>query len=405
MVTLLACLVLSEPTFSASRFDLGERLKQFDSAWLATKDSAKREAAVKEVSAAVARFFSGRFGPACRALDKGTEALVGKADPGQAVTIRFATPIVEPGGKAKLEATWAYDGGHPTTIRVGRLETRLSPGEPGVIELDAGPREGTLAIEVWVGQTKRTAPLSVVKDFDRRLAALDQAKDRVARDLAAGIKDSRSGGETTMAIAEVLLLAERLEHGKVEREGVREVRYARQGSTVLRAAFPEKLAKPTTVVIALHGAGGSENLFFEGYGGGLAAKEATRRGWVFLSPRATSAAAADSLAWLREVWKLDPKRIFVMGHSMGGGLALGSGALKPTALALFAPAAGSIPEDLASTPVFLGVGKQEMAMLATSAQRLRPKVTEFREYSPCEHLMIVADGLPDAYRFFEKQGG
>ncbi len=94
-----------------------------------------------------------------------------------------------------------------------------------------------------------------------------------------------------------------------------------------------------------------------------------------------------------------------MGHSMGGGLALGSGALKPTALALFAPAAGSIPEDLASTPVFLGVGKQEMAMLATSAQRLRPKVTEFREYSPCEHLMIVADGLPDAYRFFEKQGG
>lgn len=41
MISLLACLILSEPSFSATRFDLGERLKQFDRAWLATRDVAK----------------------------------------------------------------------------------------------------------------------------------------------------------------------------------------------------------------------------------------------------------------------------------------------------------------------------------------------------------------------------
>jgi predicted esterase len=165
------------------------------------------------------------------------------------------------------------------------------------------------------------------------------------------------------------------------------------------------LTDPPTVVVALHGAGGSENLFFEGYGGGLAVEEAIRRGWVFLSPRATSSATADSLAWLKEVWGVEPKRVFVMGHSMGGGLALGTGSLKPTGLALFAPAAGAVPESLAKTPIFLAVGKQEMSMLLANAGRMREKVTEFKEYAPCEHLMIVADAVPDAYRFLEKLKG
>lgn len=405
MVNLIALLLIAEPSYSATRFDLGERLKQFDAVWLVTKDSSKREAAVKEVSSAVTSFFSGRFSAACQALDRGTEALQGSRDPSRAITLRVLPAVVEPGAKAALEATWAYDGGSPLEVAIGGKTARLNPGEKGSLEFEVGASEGMQTFEARIGATKRTVLVSVVQDFDKRLNALESAKDRVARDLAAGLRDSRTGGETTIAVAEVLALGEAIERGKIERKDIREVRYARQGSTVLRAAFPEKLAEPTTVVIALHGAGGSENLFFEGYGGGLAAKEATRRGWVFISPRATSAAAADSLAWLREVWKLDPKRIFVLGHSMGGGLALGSGALKPTALALFAPAAGTIPDGLATTPIFLAVGKQEMAMLATTAQRLRPKVAEFREYSPCEHLMIVADALPDAYRFFERQGG
>lgn len=405
MVSLIALLLVAEPSFSATRFDLGERLKQFDAAWLTTKDRAKREAAVKEVSSAVTSFFSGRFGAASQALDKATEALNGKRDPGRAVTLRVAPAVVEPAAEATVEATWAYDGGAPVTVSIGGKEIRLDPGQKGSLEVEAGKAEGMQTFEARVGESTRKLSLSVVKDFERRLEALEKSKDRVARDLAAGLRDSRTGGETTLAIADILALGEAIEAGKTARKGVREVRYAKQGSTVLRAAFPKALTDPPTVVVALHGAGGSENLFFEGYGGGLAVEEAIRRGWVFLSPRATSSATADSLAWLKEVWGVEPKRVFVMGHSMGGGLALGTGSLKPTGLALFAPAAGAVPESLAKTPIFLAVGKQEMSMLLANAGRMREKVTEFKEYAPCEHLMIVADAVPDAYRFLEKLEG
>lgn len=407
---LIAALLLlaPQPVFQAGRYDMGVRLKALDKAWLASTDKAKRASAVKEVSGAVMAFFSGKNGDACLALDKATAALTGRSGAWQSVSVRFLPAMIEPGQEASLAVSWAYPAQDPVTVSLLGVEKEFKPGEGGTIKFTKPLKEGVNLAIVKVGPEKRTLALSVAKDFSSRLEKLKSAKNAIARDLAEGIQaGSGETVETTLPLAGLLVMAERLESGKTPVAELREIHYARHEKSVLRAAFPEKLSEPVTVVIGLHGAGGSENLFFEGYGGGLAVQEAIKRGWVFLSPRASGSAAADSLQWLREVREIKASRVFVMGHSMGGGLALGSGALKPAAVAVFAPAASGIPSNLAETPIFLAVGAQEMGMLKNGATKMSEAVKkkgEYREYDPCEHLMIVADAVPDAYRFFDHVG-
>ena len=155
------------------------------------------------------------------------------------------------------------------------------------------------------------------------------------------------------------------------------------------------------------GAGG-ENMFFDAYGGGMAVTEALKRGWVFVSPHPTPNAAADCLQWLRQRRGLNVGHLYVMGHGSGGALALGSGGLtpRPSAVALFAPAATSIPPALGSVPIYMAVGKQDElrgASVRALATGLSGRLDcQFEEFDPCEHVMIVADALPSAFRFFDR---
>lgn len=394
----------------AGRYEMGERLKWLESQWLATKDTVKRSEAVKHVSSAVAAFFSMRTSDACRALDNARAVLEGRG-PGaaDAIALRPSERVFAPGETAAILQFWAYEPPVSSlTIRIKNQTLSARRGETMTISIspDELPRvDGDVAIEAEVGGRRQFVRFSIVRDFEDRLGKLKNSASRMARELAEGIEAaSNDQAETFLPIARMLQDAEALDAGRLTPGDVEEVLYAKQANTVLRAWVPKSAPKEATVVIALHGAGGSENLFFEGYGAGLAVQEAKKRGWVFLSPRATPSAARDALKWLEEVRGIQPKRLFVMGHSMGGGLALGTGELKPTAIALFAPAARSIPENLSRTPIFLAVGKQEMMMLRTGALGLAETVKkqgEFKEYDPCEHLMIVAEALPDAYRFFD----
>ena len=84
-------------------------------------------------------------------------------------------------------------------------------------------------------------------------------------------------------------------------------------------------SKPLPLIVAFHGSGGDENMFMDGYGAGLIKKLAAERKAVLATPRtepfagAGGAEAFDDL--LRAVgadYPIDPKRVFVLGHSMGG---------------------------------------------------------------------------------------
>jgi len=84
---------------------------------------------------------------------------------------------------------------------------------------------------------------------------------------------------------------------------------------------------PVPLVVALHGMGGDENSMFDSYGGTLK-REAARVGFAVVCPKGRDSASMyrgsaeqdvmDVLAEVRRDYKIDPNRIYLMGHSMGG---------------------------------------------------------------------------------------
>ncbi len=88
-----------------------------------------------------------------------------------------------------------------------------------------------------------------------------------------------------------------------------------------------KAGKPAPLVVALHGMGGDENSMFDFYGGQLK-REAERLGFVVVCPKGRDTASMyrgsaeqdvmDVIAETRRDYAIDPDRIYLMGHSMGG---------------------------------------------------------------------------------------
>ncbi|HLG96170.1 MAG TPA: prolyl oligopeptidase family serine peptidase [Bryobacteraceae bacterium] len=86
-------------------------------------------------------------------------------------------------------------------------------------------------------------------------------------------------------------------------------------------------SKPAPLLVALHGMGGDENSMFDGYKETLK-REAERVGFVVVCPKGRDsasmyrgAAEQDVLDAMKEVerdYRIDSKRVYLMGHSMGG---------------------------------------------------------------------------------------
>jgi predicted esterase len=94
----------------------------------------------------------------------------------------------------------------------------------------------------------------------------------------------------------------------------------------MRVYVPAKLdlEKSVPVVIALHGAGGDENMFMDAYGQGALKREADRVGFIAVSPATFFfTTRGDMLEPIIEdlglCYPVDRQRVYVLGHSMGGG--------------------------------------------------------------------------------------
>jgi predicted esterase len=398
---------LASANLEPTRFDLADRVKRLDEAWVANRDPKRREAAVAEVSGAVMAFFSGRTADACRALDRARAVLLDRPVSGlDALIVRSDPPVVNPNAKVQLKFGWAYPFSEKVTIRVLGDTYEVDSKLGLTVTMNAANTEGLQLVTIESAGSSRTFTLQVVNDFPARVAKLKASPQTSA--MAAALEQAAAGTyETEIPVLDWLTRGE-----IVLKEGwkaVEEVPAARSGSVPFRALIPKGARSDAPVVIALHGAGGSENMFFESYGAGVGPKEAQKRGWVFMSPRSVPGAVPACLAWLREERDITPRKVFVMGHSMGGAVALSKETLgaKPDALALFAPASGGrLPADTRGMPIFLAVGKQEMAMLRTTASQLGSEITarpnsKFKEYDRCEHLMIVAEAMTDAFAFFD----
>lgn len=420
MTGLLIASLLALQSPAPTRYDMGERLKALESRWLEA-DEAKRRAAVPYISQAVTSFFTQQFGPACKSLDSAGAALQGRELKSKdGVTLRLTPGYTSPEGRVRISVTWAYtlSDAQPVPVEFNGVTNYFKPGESGLIEMETsqlkmkleGLKDVSARLPIKVGTDLRHLPLFVGVKFKERSSALAAHPDADVSVIGSLLQSQAEGKtEQDLDLLNLVMLGETLAANQSSKAAVTDWPIAAEGSTRLRARFPSQIDPSETLVIALHGAGGSENLFFEGYGRGLAVTEAIKRKWAIIAPRSSATAVKDSLAWVKRIRGWTPKRVIVMGHSMGGGLALQSGSVppKPNAVVLFAPAGRQVPESLKEVPMYLAVGRQEIMMLGASAQEIRKSRESapnfrFNLVDPCEHLMIVADALPDAYKWLDE---
>lgn len=458
-----------------ARYELGRRVRVFEQSWAAHPDPAARRQASVALNEAVNQFFRMRLGEAGRAIARARFALEGEVEPSPArqwaesLAIAPERRLIDAGQTeltVTLSAFYASVGERPATARL-RLSWKPSgtgPGGPAggpdheqaIVELPqkvslplspATPGDQVLeAVIVVDGQAmaRSVVGVSVVERLAERLDTLSAAIDAWPADAAPELATERATArglrdqlrqlaegkplETDIPAAAWLAQCERLiaqvasgtpERG-TEHPGDRWLNLALPGGRTVpvRLFVPESAARgePLPIVVALHGAGGSENMFFDSYGAGAIVAECRQRGWLLVAPRSGpfgSLPPDEIVAALAKRYPVDRQRVFLVGHSMGAMQAVTAAARTPQRFAAVAALGGGGrvqgSEPLKALPFFVGVGTRDFARSGAQAlnqalTRLGVATVTFREYPDIEHLAIVQVALPDVFAFFESAG-
>jgi predicted esterase len=447
---------------AADRADLGRAYLRLETQVARVPPSeAQRRDANRRFDGLTMLFFAGRFGPAIRQvaeLEADLRGLEG-AERDDFLRLLECRWSIEPaiatlGGLPPLRViatalsgagAGGGDGQVPdaaiaAVLRGPAGETRsarLRAGETLALDLDAAPlRPGRwrLFAEVAVGDPVElavvdlveTSPATRVAAFRERLDAIDAGglaqlgdldllRSRVA--LLAG-----EGGATAALVIDPHTLAAQIDEELAAVEAGGRAHAAVVGDrwrTVSLGAsrMPMRLYIPASVrdsgaaaplIVVLHGAGGDEHMFMDGYGAGLIRDLAERRGFVVASPSTTLFATGGFLEPMLEeiaaIVPIDPARIHLLGHSMGAAAAARVGTLFSDRIAAMALVAGNAALDARRDPPPALVIAGEFDPLAAPA-RLRGAVAAAREagldvsFEVAEgsgHTLVVGETLPMA---------
>ncbi|MBX9579310.1 MAG: hypothetical protein K2X87_03300 [Gemmataceae bacterium] len=443
-----------------ARYELGRRLKHFEAEWEKGTDPAARKRAAAELEKVHPQFLSLRFAEAARTLDRAVHALrsdrpptpeeewaagliavpkarfLDLAEKTTEVTIRPLYRVEEADPRSPRLGLTCYPGVHETWTGPGRLPRTLTVGLVGGLGFRTPEARLRLTVmargvarESIVGLSQKARAADRVKALQAAAAGwktFDTLEQATVRDRAALLADLLDGGvpETDLPAGPLLAQAETMAEGKPffgpGRPGDQwlSVPLGGRKTVPVRVFVPKGLdpAKPVPVVVGLHGAGGSENLFFEGYGAGRAVKLCEERGWVFVATRGGldflgAPPVAEVLDGLAKRYPIDPKRAFLVGHSMGAAQAVRLAQQHRGRFAAVAALGGggrvSDPKPFAGLPVFVAAGEKDFGL--GMARALNKTLTAggakdltYREYPGAEHLLIVREALPDVFARFDK---
>jgi predicted esterase len=174
------------------------------------------------------------------------------------------------------------------------------------------------------------------------------------------------------------------------------------------------------LVVALHGSGGDENDFFDSYPESPLKPEAQRLGFLVVCPKGRGPASGyrgpaeqdvfDVLAEVRRDYRIDPRRIYLMGHSMGAYATWRLAAQHPGIFAALGPiAGGGNPADmerLRNVPQYVVHGAldttvpvaQSRAMVAAARELGAPVV--YVELPDAGHYDAVIGQFGPMFDFF-----
>ena len=423
----------------AKRHELGGRLRRLDRAWLACDDAGRKRAAIAGVNRAVRRFFASDPAAIARAMDDTTRLLSGMpAESGRvwadAIDIT-ATPAivgVDTPATVTLRVTRAYrpdlakGAVEPGLIlRFGATETRLDRFPVTVADHPIFRREGDFDLPVQIVAAGTESAAKPLRTSTIRVSAIADAKSRTARLAVAsgsaaatrrwtvGLLAGLAAGqrfETDYPAAAILAAAGTPADAATTPTGDLYLAVAR-GLIDLPVRAYRPPADSDTLVVALHGAGGSENFFFEAYGDGLAARLCRQRGWALMAPRVLTPfddfwGTVDAL---KPTVAPGAKRVFVIGHSLGAISAVAMAGAAPARLSgVAAISVGGRPDAdaLSDVPFFVAAGTRDFgragAMRLAKALKTAGGEVTYREYA-AEHLMVVPESLPDIFRWMDAQ--
>lgn len=172
----------------------------------------------------------------------------------------------------------------------------------------------------------------------------------------------------------------------------------------MRIVAPEAAASssaPVPVLIALHGAGADENIFPNAYGQGVAAQMALAANTILVAPFTNefmrSPANFDSLMLvLRSRFRVNDARIYVLGHSMGAGVASQLAQTHGSVIAAIACIAGGAAVSATKVPPILFIGAAVDPIVPAARVKLAASGTAgsvYRELANEGHTLMIGNAI------------
>lgn len=180
-------------------------------------------------------------------------------------------------------------------------------------------------------------------------------------------------------------------------------------------------SKPMPLIIALHGMGGDENSYFDGYGAGAFKVEAEKRGYIVACPKGRQPASMylgsaekdvmDVLEEVKRAYRIDADRIYMTGHSMGGYGTWSVAMNYPQVFAALAPIAGGgnpggmgkishIPQLVVHGDNDKTVQVERSRVMVEAAKKLNVKL-KYLEISNGDHITVAHRTFKDVFDWFD----
>lgn len=428
-----------------TRADLARSYQRFERALQAHPKAAAERAADlnRKFDQATVAFFGGAYARAIQALDRLSESLEEREPASAGFALRLRPTRWAPGEAApKLLVSRIYttqrslEGLRLRILRAGvqireqplelsssgalqsAAQLDLEGLEPGVYGLALGANADS---SVLTGRfTVLSKPLAARRRaLETRLEKLAR-RDALATDCRARLRLLAQPREDDLAtvLLDVNRLADELEAEVAALEAGQNPYRERAGDSwhalqrgeravpyrVLAPASALERSASIPVVIAFHGVGGDENMFLYGYGAGELARQAERLGFLAVTPRSEHfirdpGALSALLEVLARDYRIDPARVYLLGHSMGTGAvtrSLSSAPKRIAAVVCFSGGAGG-----GQVPTLSIRGTLDPFGGMTGRSKPHPKI-EARRLPERGHTLLVGEELGNALDWLAK---